>query len=181
MCFVLTTLELIPLVATPCPCKLISDQTKCDLLGKIRIVCQPLLTLCKDCSSYSNMDNDNVKQLCIHCVKCTWKGKSVMHNIILCIWISMFLHPACTIYWSHWRRATDSRMMMLLIYCCLVNPRRMREGYGSRFVCACVCVCVCVTVCVCHGVSVCVPRCVCVCVTELAATYLVYTLKVGCH
>ena len=43
----------------------------------------------------------------------------------------------------------------------MINPRRMREGYGGRFVCVCVCVCV--------------------SVTELAATYLVYTLKVGCH
>ena len=25
----------------------------------------------------------------------------------------------------------------------VINPRRMREGYGSRFVCVCVCVCVC--------------------------------------
>ena len=41
----------------------------------------------------------------------------------------------------------------------IFNPRRMREGYGSRFVCVCVCVCV----------------------TELAATYLVYSLKVRCH
>ena len=41
----------------------------------------------------------------------------------------------------------------------LINPRRMREGYGSRFV----------------------SVCVCVSVTTLAATYLVYTLKVGCH
>ena len=41
----------------------------------------------------------------------------------------------------------------------IFNPRRMREGYGSRFV----------------------SVCVCVSVTELAATYLVYTLKVGCH
>ena len=24
----------------------------------------------------------------------------------------------------------------------VVNPRRMRKGYGSRFVCVCVCVCV---------------------------------------
>ena len=23
----------------------------------------------------------------------------------------------------------------------VVNPRRMRKGYGSRFVCVCVCVC----------------------------------------
>ena len=41
----------------------------------------------------------------------------------------------------------------------IINPRRMREGYGSRFVCVCVCVSV----------------------TELAATYLVYSLKVRCH
>ena len=41
----------------------------------------------------------------------------------------------------------------------LINPRRMHEGYGSHFV----------------------SECVCVCVTELAATYLVYTLKVGYH
>ena len=30
----------------------------------------------------------------------------------------------------------------------LVNPRRMREGYGSHSVCLCLCVCVCVCVCV---------------------------------
>ena len=41
----------------------------------------------------------------------------------------------------------------------VINPRRMREGYGSR----CVCLCVCVSV------------------TALAATYLVYTLKTRCH
>ena len=41
----------------------------------------------------------------------------------------------------------------------LINPRRMREGYGSRSVCLSVCLSV----------------------TELAAAYLVYTLKVGCH
>ena len=29
----------------------------------------------------------------------------------------------------------------------MINPRRMREGYGSRSVCLCVCVCVCVSVC----------------------------------
>ena len=28
----------------------------------------------------------------------------------------------------------------------VVNPRRMRKGYGSGFVCVCVCVCVCVSV-----------------------------------
>ena len=39
----------------------------------------------------------------------------------------------------------------------IFNPRHMREGYGSRFVC------------------------VCASVTELAATYLVFTSKVGCH
>ena len=27
----------------------------------------------------------------------------------------------------------------------VINPWRMCEGYGSRFVCVCVCVCVCVT------------------------------------
>ena len=47
----------------------------------------------------------------------------------------------------------------------VVNPRRMREGYGSHSVCLCVCVCV----------------CVCLSVTALAATYLVYTLKAGYH
>ena len=26
----------------------------------------------------------------------------------------------------------------------VINPRRMREGYGSRSVCVCVCLCVCV-------------------------------------
>ena len=42
----------------------------------------------------------------------------------------------------------------------LINPLRMREGYGSHM---CLCVCV------------------CVCVTALAATYLVYALKTRCH
>ena len=41
----------------------------------------------------------------------------------------------------------------------VINPWRMREGYGSRFVC----------------VSVCVS------VTTLAATYLIYTLKTRCR
>ena len=41
----------------------------------------------------------------------------------------------------------------------LINPRRMREGYGSRSVC----------------VSVCVS------VTAPAATYLFYTSKTRCH
>ena len=50
-----------------------------------------------------------------------------------------------------------------------INPRRMREGYGSRSVCLCVCVCVCVCVSVCLSV------------TTLVATYLVYTLKAGYH
>ena len=35
-----------------------------------------------------------------------------------------------------------------LILWLLINPRRMREGYGSRSVCVYVCVCVCVYVCV---------------------------------
>ena len=42
---------------------------------------------------------------------------------------------------------------MLLL--CLINPRRMREGYGSL--------------------------CVYLSVTTLAATYLVFTLKIRCH
>ena len=46
----------------------------------------------------------------------------------------------------------------------VINPRHTREGYSSRFV-SCMCVCV----------------YVCVSVTELVATYLIYTLKVGCH
>ena len=41
----------------------------------------------------------------------------------------------------------------------VVNPRHMREGYGSYSVCVCVCMSV----------------------TEIAATYHAYTLKVGCH
>ena len=45
----------------------------------------------------------------------------------------------------------------------------MRKGYGSRFVCLHVCTCVCVCVCVCGWVGGSD-------VTELAATYLVYTL-----
>ena len=40
-----------------------------------------------------------------------------------------------------------------------INPRRMRESYGSL----CVCVCVCLSV--------------CLSVTALAASYLIYTLK----
>ena len=46
-----------------------------------------------------------------------------------------------------------------------INPRRMREGYGSRFVCVCVCVCV----------------SVCLSVTALAATYLVCMSKLRHH
>ena len=46
-----------------------------------------------------------------------------------------------------------------------INPQRMREGYSSHPVCVCVCVCL----------------SVCLSVTELAATYLVYALKIGCH
>ena len=38
----------------------------------------------------------------------------------------------------------------------VVNPRRMREGYGSRFVCVCVCVSVCV--CVCYHTSCYIPH-----------------------
>ena len=45
----------------------------------------------------------------------------------------------------------------------VVNPRRMREGYGSRSVCVCVCVSLCVSV------------------TALAATYLVYKSQVRCY
>ena len=48
----------------------ICNQTKCDLVGGIRVVYQLLVTLCKDCGSYSNMENDSVKQLYIHCVRC---------------------------------------------------------------------------------------------------------------
>ena len=29
----------------------------------------------------------------------------------------------------------------------IINPRHMREGYGSLLVCVCVCVCVCLSVC----------------------------------
>ena len=54
----------------------------------------------------------------------------------------------------------------------LINPRHMREGYGSRYVCVCVCVCV--------SLCVCVTVCLCV-VTALAATYLIYTLKTRYH
>ena len=38
----------------------------------------------------------------------------------------------------------------------VINPRRMREGYGSRFVCVCVCVCVCLSVC--YRTSCYIPR-----------------------
>ena len=51
--------------------------------------------------------------------------------------------------------------MPAVMYMYFVNPRRMREGYGSRSVCVCVSVCL--------------------SVTALAATYLVYTLKAGYH
>ena len=44
-----------------------------------------------------------------------------------------------------------------------INPQRMREGYSSHLVCVCVCASVCLSA------------------TELAATYLVYALKIGCH
>ena len=37
-----------------------------------------------------------------------------------------------------------------------INPRRMREGYGSVFVCVCVCVCVCLSVC--YHASCFIPR-----------------------
>ena len=49
----------------------------------------------------------------------------------------------------------------------LVNPRRMREGYGSWFVCVCVYVCVCV--------------CVYLSVTALTATYIILKSKVRYH
>ena len=38
----------------------------------------------------------------------------------------------------------------------VINPRRMREGYGSRFVCVSVYLCVCV--CVCYHTSCYIPR-----------------------
>ena len=50
--------------------EVISNQTKCDFLHEISVVCWSLLTLCEHCGSYSNMENDIVKQLCIHCVRC---------------------------------------------------------------------------------------------------------------
>ena len=61
----------------------------------------------------------------------------------------------------------DGILLNCIIVWLVINPRRMREGYGSRSVCECVCVCVCVSV--------------CVSVTALAATYLFYTLKTKCH
>ena len=57
--------------------------------------------------------------------------------------------------------------ILTLLSCSMINPRRMRESYGSHFVCLSVCMCVCLSV--------------CVSVTELTTTCLVYTLKVGCH
>ena len=45
----------------------------------------------------------------------------------------------------------------------IINPRRMRERYGSRFVCVCVCLSVCLSV------------------TALAATYLVCMSKLRHH
>ena len=35
----------------------------------------------------------------------------------------------------------------------IISPRRMREGYGSHFVCVCVCM-----VCVCYHASCHIPR-----------------------
>ena len=42
----------------------------------------------------------------------------------------------------------------------LINPRHMREDYGSHCVCLCgyLCVCVCVCVCVCYHASCYIPR-----------------------
>ena len=54
---------------------------------------------------------------------------------------------------------------IICVFVSLVNPRRMREGYGSR--CVCVCVCVCLSV--------------CLSVTALAATYLVCMSKLRHH
>ena len=49
----------------------ISNQANCDFLSEVRVVCQSVLSLCKDCGKYNNvMENDNVKQLFIHCVRC---------------------------------------------------------------------------------------------------------------
>ena len=45
----------------------------------------------------------------------------------------------------------------------IINPRRMREGYGSRSVCVCMCVSVCLSV------------------TTLTATYLVCESKLRCY
>ena len=56
---------------------------------------------------------------------------------------------------------TVIRTSTVLQNCLIFNPRRMREGYGSRSVCVCVCVCV----------SVITP----------AATYLVNTMQTRCH
>ena len=38
-----------------------------------------------------------------------------------------------------------------VVSCAIINPRRMCEGYGSRF-------CVCVCVCVCYRASCYIPR-----------------------
>ena len=51
----------------------------------------------------------------------------------------------------------------LLVPTTLINPRCMHEGYGSHFVCVCACVCM----------------YICLSVIVLAATYLVYMLKMG--
>ena len=54
-------------------------------------------------------------------------------------------------------RVNVSYLTMSTVY--IINPRRMREGYGSRFVCVCVCLSV----------------------TALAATYLVCMSKLRHH
>ena len=43
--------------------------------------------------------------------------------------------------------------MKFVQYTCIIfNPRRMRKGYSSHFVCVCVCVCVC------HRSNIYLPR-----------------------
>ena len=72
----------------------------------------------------------------------------LVHNVVCWGHISVFKRSICVVYLTKYVYSSQ-----------LVNPRRMREGYGSRFVC----------------------ECVCVSVTTLAATYLVYTLKIRCR
>ena len=86
-------------------------------------------------------------QLCLYDTACS--GCSYMMEYIERVQqgASEASPPACIYYLA---------TMYLPIF---INPRRMREGYGSLFVCVCVCLSV----------------------TTLAASYLVHTLKTRCR